>query len=330
MAEVAAQFDSAAYQLGPNRLTRLDPIDPSDQRTTVRPAPGAQDFGSHVLPLPVPAIVPAFAAPPTSGPDGRFYDSTHFRPDATQFATTNGGIQPPSTVEPSQPRRRGLLALLIATGAILAVCIGLIIGLVTSDRSAASPSADAAGPVATASTVASSSDAPATTPAPATSAPATAVPETAVPVAQTLPLAVVPETAAPPTIPPQTLPEVPPTAVAVSQPLPGDLFVSRPMTKPACDGSYVTMVGSSVLPDQYARVVQANLDAYPTSQYLLTETTCPSLSPRTSQGNLIYSIYLGPFGTKAEACAARSMGPADAYIRILDTTTPATAQQLCG
>jgi serine/threonine-protein kinase len=123
----------------------------------------------------------------------------------------------------------------------------------------------------------------------------------------------------------------PPTAAAGAAPttVPGDLMVrGRPMSKPACDGRYITIVGSSISPDHWLTDVTRALDAHPGSEYLRTDQTCGSLRPSVD-GNAIYSTYFGPFGTREEACAARARGPADAYVKQLSTALGPTHQVEC-
>ena len=100
----------------------------------------------------------------------------------------------------------------------------------------------------------------------------------------------------------------------------GDLGLATPMSQPACDGNYITVVSS--IP---AAQVAAILQTYPDAAYLRTETTCPSLSARfasgTHAGEQIYIVYYGPY-SQADACANRALGPSDAYAKRLDTTSP--------
>ena len=63
------------------------------------------------------------------------------------------------------------------------------------------------------------------------------------------------------------------------------------------------------------------LDQYSGSHYLRTDVTCSSLTP-SSNGQPIYVVYLGPYATDREACAARSQGPDDAYVRRLSNDVP--------
>jgi serine/threonine-protein kinase len=178
--------------------------------------------------------------------------------------------------------------------------------------------------------------------APPTVAPATAPPATPAPtVAPTLvPPTLVPPTA-PPTQPPTTLA---PTTVAQTTVAPAptttrptttvpassvDLGVpGHPITQPPCDGGYITVLGSAIGDQATADSMAAVLNQYPGSNYLRTDVTCSSLTP-SSNGQPIYVVYFGPFATDREACAARTQGPKDAYVRRLSNDLPPTHSVQC-
>lgn len=99
----------------------------------------------------------------------------------------------------------------------------------------------------------------------------------------------------------------------------GDLGVPGvTMTRPECDGSYVTAVGASISSSERRNRwnVARLLKRYPGSHYLLNGSTCDSLWPSVGDAP-VYMVYFGPFDTKAEACAARKKGPRDSYVRPL-------------
>jgi serine/threonine protein kinase, bacterial len=98
---------------------------------------------------------------------------------------------------------------------------------------------------------------------------------------------------------------------------------------PACDGSYVVFVAASVTPGQYAVEMQKALNRYQGANYLRTDQACSSLRAATPAGNAIYAAYMGPYGSKGEACAARSAIGGDAYVKILDSQTPPSVIQSC-
>lgn len=113
-----------------------------------------------------------------------------------------------------------------------------------------------------------------------------------------------------------------------SQPV-GDLGLTTAISKPACDGQYVTFVGSVVTPGSYSDGIQRVLDRHPGSSYLLSENTCSSLRPRMPDGSSIYSVYLGPFGTQEEACAAALEAGGGSYVKRLDDVTPSSQIPTC-
>ncbi|GAB3149078.1 hypothetical protein GCM10027258_45150 [Amycolatopsis stemonae] len=120
---------------------------------------------------------------------------------------------------------------------------------------------------------------------------------------------------------PPPAPPVTTTPVASGVASGPDLGLATPMTTPACDGSYVVVLGSAITPVRYRADVQGFLDAHPGAGYLHTPTTgCRSLRQRVN-GADVYAVYSGPFATKDAACARRSSG---AYVKRLDNTTPPT------
>ena len=116
-------------------------------------------------------------------------------------------------------------------------------------------------------------------------------------------------------------------AVAV----PNDLgIVGAEITRPACDGSYITAVGASISSSEPRNRINIArlLRRYPGSSYLRNDQTCDSLWP-SAKGVPIYIVYFGPFATKAEACDARDLGPAGAYVRPLDDGVAYTTKVHC-
>ncbi|WP_410673885.1 serine/threonine-protein kinase [Amycolatopsis sp. cmx-4-68] len=126
--------------------------------------------------------------------------------------------------------------------------------------------------------------------------------------------------AVPSTAPPVTTTRVSVrTSVATAVARGADLGLATAMTTPACDGSYVVVLGSAIDPARYRADIQRFLDAHPGAGYLHTPTTgCGSLR-RQVNGADVYAVYSGPFRTKEAACARRSSG---AYVKRLDDTTP--------
>ncbi|MEP1122896.1 MAG: hypothetical protein ABJH68_03280 [Ilumatobacter sp.] len=130
---------------------------------------------------------------------------------------------------------------------------------------------------------------------------------------------------APPTvasIPAPTSPPVPtPTASPAPTRGPGDLGLTQPILDEACDGRYITFVGSAIGEQPYAPVVEELLGRYPGTNYIWTKA-CPSLRQEFSNGADIYGVVFGPYATQREACDAIASGPADAYVRRISTFDP--------
>jgi serine/threonine protein kinase len=127
-------------------------------------------------------------------------------------------------------------------------------------------------------------------------------------------------TAPPVTAPPVTTTQVSVrTSVATSVANSADLGLATAMTTPACDGSYVVVLGSAIAPARYRADVQQFLAAHPGARYLHTPTTgCGSLREQVN-GADVYAVFDGPFASKASACARRS---GSAYVKRLDNTSP--------
>jgi serine/threonine protein kinase len=121
-----------------------------------------------------------------------------------------------------------------------------------------------------------------------------------------------------------------PTTTTDTRPSTPDLSLSVPLSTPACDGSYIVIVGSAVKPDQYRRTVQGILDGYPGTKYLHAPSTgCPSLRQQLD-GADIYSVYYGPFVNKEAACDKRKSVGKDSFVRRLDDTSTPDRAVSCG
>ncbi|VVJ18581.1 Uncharacterised protein [Amycolatopsis camponoti] len=108
------------------------------------------------------------------------------------------------------------------------------------------------------------------------------------------------------------------TSVATSVASGADLGLATAMSTPACDGSYVVVLGSAITPARYRADVQRLLDAHPGARYLHTPTTgCGSLRQQVN-GADVYAVFDGPFTAKESACARRG---GSAYVKRLDNTT---------
>jgi hypothetical protein len=108
-----------------------------------------------------------------------------------------------------------------------------------------------------------------------------------------------------------------------------DLGVTVPLSGPACDGRFATIVGSAVQPDSYASAVQGFLDGFPGSSYLYAPNSCRSIRARSGNGDGIYAVYYGPYPSLTEACAVRRRIGGDSYVRRLDEVTPADQNIIC-
>lgn len=111
--------------------------------------------------------------------------------------------------------------------------------------------------------------------------------------------------------------------------LSGDLGLSVPMSRPACDGRGIVVLYSAVTPGAYAQEISAALAQNPGASYLRTDMACPSLRQRDENGNVIYAVYRPSGYSKAELCAdVRATGGA-AYGRWLDTTSDPSVLVTC-
>lgn len=102
----------------------------------------------------------------------------------------------------------------------------------------------------------------------------------------------------------------------------GDLNVSIPMSRPACDGTGIVVLGSVTTPGQYAEGVQRLLNANPGASYLRTDQSCPSLRRATAEGNPIYAVYRVAGRSQAAVCDAVATAGGGAYGRWLSTNLP--------
>ena len=239
----------------------------------------------------------------------------------------------------SGPGERWNVNLPAVIGVVFVFLVGVIVWVVVasaSDDDGALPG-ESVQSVPT-STIAAVPTVPTTTPLPMPST--TVVPPTAAPTLPptapptTLVATAPPTTPAPipaPTQPPPTAAPAPTTTRAPTttgtptttvSPGNGDLGVQgHPITQPPCDGGYITVLASAVGDQATADSMEEVLDQYSGSHYLRTDVTCSSLTP-SSNGQPIYVVYLGPYATDREACAARSQGPDDAYGRRLSNDVP--------
>jgi serine/threonine-protein kinase len=122
------------------------------------------------------------------------------------------------------------------------------------------------------------------------------------------------KTAAPP-------PNTTATTSQVAKPA-ADLGVSTPISSPACDGSYIVVVGSAVDRTKYAADVKRFLEESPGAKYLhALSTNCSSLRSHLN-GVEIYAAYYGPFADQRTACTKKASVGRDSFVRRLDNKTP--------
>ncbi|MFW0792791.1 serine/threonine-protein kinase [Gordonia sp. CPCC 205515] len=126
------------------------------------------------------------------------------------------------------------------------------------------------------------------------------------------------------------------TTVTSEQPAPsqprfstGDLGLGTPISRPACDGTGIVVVGNATEPATYQTEIAALLSRYPGSSYLRTDQTCPSLR-QSLDGNPIYAAYYVAGKTTGEICALRGQIGGNAYGKWLDMSSPPDHQISCG
>jgi serine/threonine-protein kinase len=135
---------------------------------------------------------------------------------------------------------------------------------------------------------------------------------------------------APPSVPETVTITAGPSTRAPRQETPsGDLGLSVPMTRPACDGMGIVVLGSVTTPGQYAAGVQRYLNAYPGASYLRTDMACPSLRQTSDRGTPIYAVFYPAGYTESELCTAVRRVGGNAYGRWLDKTTSPDEQLTC-
>ncbi len=130
------------------------------------------------------------------------------------------------------------------------------------------------------------------------------------------PMSSEPTTSATTTTPPSSSP--PPTMPSARPG--GDLGLSIPMSRPACDGTGIVVLGNATNPGNYPADVQRLLDENPGASYLRTDQACPSLR-QSLNGNPIYAVYRVAGRTEADICAAVRAAGGEAYGKLLDTTS---------
>jgi len=88
-----------------------------------------------------------------------------------------------------------------------------------------------------------------------------------------------------------------------------DLGLDVPLSRPACDGTGVVILGSAYTPGKYREQIQRLLNFNPGSSYLRTDLACPSLR-QSVDGNPVYAVYRVGGTTTAQVCAVLATVPA--------------------
>ncbi|OBF48805.1 serine/threonine-protein kinase [Mycolicibacterium monacense] len=133
------------------------------------------------------------------------------------------------------------------------------------------------------------------------------------------------ETAAPSTVtkdaPPAPAPAPTPAPRPAPAARPGDLGLPTKISRPACNGQGIVVLGNVTTPGQYAPGIQRLLNLHPGASYLRTDQSCPSLRQSSDEGNPIYAVYRPAGFGLGQLCTAVRAAGGDAYGKILDTTT---------
>lgn len=146
-------------------------------------------------------------------------------------------------------------------------------------------------------------------------------PETIDPPSQPPTASETPTPATPTRLPPVPTPPPPTTTPPVPATRSGDLGLRQPISRPACNGQYIVILGSVTTPGLYEAGVQRLLDAHPGAFYLRTDQTCPSLRAATEDGNPIYAVFVPGGSTQDQMCAKVQAYGGDAYGKVLDYVT---------
>lgn len=109
----------------------------------------------------------------------------------------------------------------------------------------------------------------------------------------------------------------------------GDLGLSVPITRPACDGRGIVVLYSAVTPGAYESEIASALAQHPGASYLRTDMSCPSLRQRDDAGNVIYAVYRPSGSSRESLCADVRAAGGSAYGRWLDMSSDPDAIVTC-
>jgi serine/threonine-protein kinase len=101
----------------------------------------------------------------------------------------------------------------------------------------------------------------------------------------------------------------------------GDLGLTTRMSRPACNGQGIVILGSVTTPGQYPEGVQRLLDAHPGASYIRTDQSCPSLRQADDEGDPIYAVYRPAGTTQSQVCAGVDAAGSGAYGKWMNYTT---------
>ena len=120
------------------------------------------------------------------------------------------------------------------------------------------------------------------------------------------------------TAPPTREPTATPPAIPS-----GDLNLGTPMSRPACNGTGIVIVGNATTPRLYREDVARLLADNPGSNYLRTDMSCRSLKQKSDDGDPIYAVYYIAGRSRSQVCGLkaqiRSAGNDVAYGKWLDS-----------
>lgn len=213
-------------------------------------------------------------------------------------------LAPPLTAGGPGSRRGPATAWLVAAAA--AVVVVAVAGLLVWQLLGGPSSADGGGGVVP--TRGGGGSATATGPTTAGSG-SGSTPSAATTTAPSVPTTTTPTTAPATTAVTSTVQQTVTRTADPTRPSPGsgDLGLSRPIANVPCDRTYLSLVHSATDPATYREEIGDMLASHPGSSYLRTDASCGALVQQ-QDGNPIYAVYFGPYGTSTGACVMSAAG----------------------
>lgn len=80
-----------------------------------------------------------------------------------------------------------------------------------------------------------------------------------------------------------------------------------------CDNSYIVVLASALNRSDFESAAVGVGAKYPGAKYLISGSSCLNFRSQSA-----YVLYLGPYPTVSDACAARFAGTRDAYVKVAD------------